>query len=120
MQAGSTAVVPQGVTDIFLNQGLIGAVALLLLFAVAYLYRTKESDRTKTMERYEAVLAAQSDKYHKLIEVKDGVIQKLQEDRVSEMKIGMTQIAAANGAMEQTAAGFEAAMDVLTKQRIAQ
>lgn len=113
-----TEVLPQGVTEVFLGQGLIGTVALLLLLAVAFLYRTKESGRDKLTDKYEAALAAQSDKYHKLIEVKDAVIQKLQEDRVSEMKAGMTQIAAANAAMDQTAAGFEAALDVVTKQRM--
>lgn len=105
----------QSVQDIFFAQGTIGAVAFLLLLATVYLYRTKESGREKLIDQYEAALKAQSERNHKLIEAKDAVIHKLQEDRMAEMKAGMNQIAASNAAMEQAAAGFEAALDAITK-----
>ncbi len=104
----TATVVPQAVSDIFLAQGFIGAVALILLLCVAFLYRARENDKARFEEKFDQAIAA-----------KDAVLHKLQEDRITEMKAGMIEIGKAMETLRQATAGFEAALEALSK-RVAQ
>ena len=97
--------IPQSVHDAFLAQGFIGAVALILLLCVAYLYRARERDKARFEQKLDQVITA-----------KDAILQKLQEDRIAEMRAGMIEIGKAMGTVQQVTVGFEAALQALSKR----
>lgn len=86
--------IPQSVSDVFLTQGVIGAVALIALLVAAFLYR----ENSKQREKYETV------------------IQKLNEDRIAEMRAGMSEMAKAMSTVESANNNFEAALSMLSKR----
>lgn len=85
----------ESITQFFISQGLQGVVSLLALLAVVYLYRENGQQR----ERYE------------------GVIQKLNEDRISELRAGMSVMNDAMQTVKTANSNFEAALDVLSKRQ---
>lgn len=99
-------VVPQSISDAFLAQGIVGAVALGAIILAAFFYRMRETDRTKNEDR----LGALQLKY-------EAVIQKLQQDRINEMKTGMAQLSDAMKTVESTNNTFEAALEMLKGHR---
>jgi TRAP-type C4-dicarboxylate transport system permease large subunit len=120
---GTQAIVPQSIQDVFLAQGVIGVVALLAIIAAAYIYKQREKDR----ERYEVATAslvkesaieknAMITRYESALALKDSVIQKIQEDRMEEMRAGMTELSKAMHTVEQVTANFEVAFDALIKR----
>lgn len=111
--AQSLPLPPQSIQDAFLAQGIIGAVALLAIGAAAYFYRGREQDR----KAYDAALNAQAEKYEKMLAAKDTVNQKLQEDRLVEMKAATTELGKTLQIVDQMRMGFESALEALSKTR---
>lgn len=115
---------PQSIQDVFLAQGIIGTVALILLGVVGYLYRGREVDRKehasaleKQIEKHNLAMAVQAEKYEKMVAAKDAVNQKLQEDRVVEMRAATTELGKALQTVDQMRDGFESALEAVSKTR---
>ena len=104
---------PQSIQDVFLTQGIIGAVALIALGVAAYLYKAREQDREKTA----AAMDEQAERYEKRLAEKDAMNQKLQEDRLVEMKAATTELGKALQTVDQMRMGFESALEAVSKTR---
>lgn len=52
---------------VFLNYGVLGAVCLLLIAALVYLYRNKSKDQQDYVQKLEALLKSHSEAYKELI-----------------------------------------------------
>lgn len=103
----------QSIQDAFLTQGVIGAVALISLGIAAYLYKAREADRIKRDDD----LNKQAARYEERLAAKDAVNQKLQEDRLVEMKAATTQLSSALQTVDQMRMGFESALEAVSKSR---
>lgn len=83
------------IVQFFLAQGLQGVISLLALMAVVYLYRENSQQR----DRYEIV------------------IQKLNEDRIAELRAGMSVIGDAIQTVKVSNSNFDVALDLLNKRQ---
>ncbi len=104
--------VPTSITELFLSHGIIGAVALGALSVAVYLYKAKEraAEALETQrERAAAAHDAQRDKY-------ELIIQNLQEDRIKEMRAGMTEIGKAIETVESTNKKFETVFELMMRR----
>jgi hypothetical protein len=83
------------ISRVFLSQGILGAVSLLSVMGMIYLYLQGAKQR----DRYESI------------------IQKLNEDRIAELRAGMSTMGEAMQTVKTANSNFEAALDMLSKRQ---
>ena len=106
---------PNSIADAFLTQGIIGAVALLAMGVAGYIYREREKDRKQADVDKNALI----EKFEKQLAAKDAENQKLQEDRIVEMRTATTELGKALQTVEQVTEGFKVAQEIALKARSA-
>jgi len=102
-----------GVTDVFLSQGVVGATLVVALIVAAWLYRDMHAERI----RHATEMEAERQRHAVEIAAERKLNMDIQEQRLSELRAGLTAIEKASTSIEAATTAINNLMLVVNTQQ---